>query len=93
MESCCTLQRHNTGSSKQIFPEKELRGHSPNSYIHVFVSDLYVLLIGLSILPQENRWTEIGNILIGPRHMNVEIWTEAEQFLFWEYMQSDFFAV
>jgi hypothetical protein len=37
-----SLQRHNTGNLKQIFPEKELRGQSPNSYIHVSVSDLYI---------------------------------------------------
>jgi hypothetical protein len=29
------LQRHNTENSKQIFPEKELRGLSPNFHIHV----------------------------------------------------------
>jgi hypothetical protein len=46
----------------QIFPEKELRGYSPNSYIHVSVSDLYIPVIGLPILLQENRWTERGNI-------------------------------
>ncbi len=28
-----TLQRHNTENSKHIFPEKELRGLSPNFYI------------------------------------------------------------
>jgi hypothetical protein len=37
-----TLQRHNTENSKKIFPEKELRGHSPNFRIHVSVSDLYI---------------------------------------------------
>ncbi len=36
------LQRHNTENSKQIFPEKELSGLSPNYHMHVFVSDLYV---------------------------------------------------
>jgi hypothetical protein len=30
-----TLHRHNTKHSKQIFPEKELRGLSPNFHIHV----------------------------------------------------------
>ncbi len=50
------LQRHSTENSKQIFPGKELRGYSPNSYIHVSVSDLYTPLIGLPILLQENRW-------------------------------------
>jgi hypothetical protein len=47
---------------KQIFPGKELRGYSPNSYIHVSVSDLYIPLIGLFILLQEIRWAERGNI-------------------------------
>ncbi len=58
-----TLQRHNTEYSKQIFPGKELRGYSPNSYIHVHVSDLYVYSSDpLPILLQENRWAERGNI-------------------------------
>jgi hypothetical protein len=50
-----TLQKNNTENSKQIFPEKELPGHSPNFHIHVSVSDLY---IGLPILLQENMWTD-----------------------------------
>ncbi len=57
-----TLQRHNL---KQIFPEKELRGHSSNSYNHVSVGAIYILYIptiGLPILLQENRWTNRGNI-------------------------------
>jgi hypothetical protein len=68
---------------KQIFPERELRGYSPNSYIPVSVSDMYIPLIGLPILLQENRnkWTERGNIIIyiAHRNMNVEIGTEAAQ--------------
>jgi hypothetical protein len=47
----CTLLRHNTENSKQIFPEKELYGLSPYFHIHVSVSDLYVPWIGLPILP------------------------------------------
>ncbi len=47
---------------KHIFPEKELRDHSPNPYIHVSLSDLYISTIGLPILLQENRWTDCGNI-------------------------------
>jgi hypothetical protein len=35
-------QRHNTENSKQIFPEKEVCGVSPNFHIHVSVSDLYI---------------------------------------------------
>ena len=42
-----TLQRHCTENSKQIFPEKELRGLSPNSYIHVSLCDVYIPTIGL----------------------------------------------
>jgi hypothetical protein len=38
---------------KQIFPEKELHGHSPNFHIHVSVSDLYILTMDLPILLQE----------------------------------------
>ncbi len=57
-----TLQWHDTENSKQKFPEKELRGYSPNFYIHVSVNDLYIPLIGLPILMQENRWTKRGNI-------------------------------
>jgi hypothetical protein len=48
-----TLQRQNTEISKQIFPEKEYRGLSPNSHIHVSVSDLYIPTIGLPILLEE----------------------------------------
>ncbi len=48
-----SLQRINTENSKQIFPEKELRGHSPNFHIHVSVSDLYIPTIDLTVLPQE----------------------------------------
>ncbi len=57
-----TLQRHNTENLKQIFPEKEFHGHSPNFHIHVSVSDLYIPAIDLPILLQENMWTDPGNI-------------------------------
>jgi hypothetical protein len=60
----CTLQRHNTENSKQIFPEKELRGVSPNFHIHVSVSDSYIPRIGLPILLQENMWTDSVGIYI-----------------------------
>ena len=48
-----TLQRQNTEISKQIFPEKEYRGLSPNFHIHASVSDLYFPMIGLPILLEE----------------------------------------
>jgi hypothetical protein len=38
-----TLQRK---SHLYMFPEKEFRGISPNSHIHVAVSDLYIPRIG-----------------------------------------------
>jgi hypothetical protein len=59
-----TLQSHNNENSEQIFPEKELRGYNPNSCIHVSVIDLYIPLISLAILLQENRWTERYKLLI-----------------------------
>jgi hypothetical protein len=47
----CALQRTNIENSKQIFPEKELRGQSPNFHIHVSVRDIPT--IDLLILLQE----------------------------------------
>jgi hypothetical protein len=41
------LQRQNTEILKQIFPEKEYRGLSPNFHIDASVSDLYISTIGL----------------------------------------------
>ncbi len=57
-----TLQRNNTESSKQMFTEKEVRGLSPNFHIHVLEKDLYFPTMCLSILLQENMWTDPGNI-------------------------------
>jgi hypothetical protein len=40
--------------------QNELRGLAPNSYIHVSVSDLYILMISLPILLQQNIQTILG---------------------------------
>jgi hypothetical protein len=47
------LQSKNNENSKQIFPEKELCGLSPNIHIHVSVRDLFISTRGLPILLQE----------------------------------------
>jgi hypothetical protein len=48
-----TLQRQNTEISKQIFPENEYQGLSPDFHIHASVSDLYIPTIGLPILLED----------------------------------------
>ncbi len=57
LENCSpplhSLQRQNAENSKQIFPEKEYRGLSPNFYIHVSVSELYIPTMGLPFLLEE----------------------------------------
>jgi hypothetical protein len=41
------MQGQNTEISKQIFPEKEYGGLSPNFHIHASVSDLFIPTMGL----------------------------------------------
>jgi hypothetical protein len=55
-----TLQRHNTENSKQVFPEEELRGLSPNFYIHVSLSNLYIPTIGLPAGKVDQSWEYIN---------------------------------
>jgi hypothetical protein len=75
-----TLQRHKIKNSKQIWPEIELRGLVPRSYI--YVSGRAIPTIGLPILLQENRWTDRGNIEIAHKYMNVKSRTERPRSFF-----------
>ena len=60
------MQRTNTENWKKIFPEKELRGNSPNFQIHVSVGELYIPMIDLPILLQE----VCGPILVSWEYIN-----------------------
>ncbi len=53
MAVALTLQRQNAENLKQIFPEKEYRGLSPNFHIHVSVRKLYIPTVGLLVLLEE----------------------------------------
>jgi hypothetical protein len=53
LASHSNTEKTHTGNSKQIFPEKEMLGLSPNLHIHVSVSDFYIPKIGLPIQLQE----------------------------------------
>jgi hypothetical protein len=52
-------QEHCNENPIYVFPEKGLRGLSPNFHIHVSVSDLY--RIGPHFFLQQNRQTDNGN--------------------------------
>ncbi len=88
---------HSTENSVYVLPEMKLRGHIPNSYIHVCVSDLCIPRIGLHILLQPNRQAAPENIHINRSQIHeCGNWetehyfcfgnNEAVQFHFWEYI-------
>jgi hypothetical protein len=51
-------REHCRENAMYVFPEKKLRGLSPNFHIHVSVSDLYIPRIGFSCM-QQNRHTVV----------------------------------
>ncbi len=88
-----TLQRQNAENLKQIFPEKEYRGLSPNFHIHVSVSKVkvYIPTMGLPVLLEE-----ICRLILGiykSLNMNVEIGAEAALFPEKEYINGIVVAV
>jgi hypothetical protein len=62
MFSASLVVVHFTENPIYVLLEKELRSLSPNSYIHVSVSDLYIPRIAPHIWLQQNRQTDPGNI-------------------------------
>jgi hypothetical protein len=88
-----SLQRHNTENSKRICPRKEQRGYIPSFYIHVSVSDRYIPLIGPPILLHKNRWAVRRNTDCSQTNECGNCDCKAAQFLFWEYIKSNIFAV
>ncbi len=81
---CSKIPVHCNENPIYVFPEMELRGLSRTLHIQVSVTDLYIPKIGPHIFLQQKRQIECGNI--AHRHMNVEIGTEAAQFLIWKYL-------
>ncbi len=68
------LQRQNAENLKEIFPEKEYRGLSPNFRIHVSVSELYIPTMGLPFLLEEICGPILEIYNRSHRHMKMEIW-------------------
>jgi hypothetical protein len=87
---------HCTENPIYLFPEMQLSGLIPNTYIHVYVSDLYIPRICLHIWLQENRQADPWNTKIACRDMNVKIGKqnnvvclrniEAAQLYIWEHI-------
>ncbi len=88
------LPRQNAEISKQIFPEKEYRGLSPNFRFHASVSDLqYVFPRSVCLFCWRKYVDRSWDYINRHRHMNVEIGAEAALFPEKEYINEIFIAV
>jgi hypothetical protein len=77
---------HCNENTINVFQEKELCSLNPNFHIYVPVSDLYIPRFGPNIFCSRIDIQFLGIYKITHRHMNVEIGTEAAQFLILEYL-------
>ena len=64
-EWLAALHIQNAENLKQIFPEKEYRGFSPNFHIQVSVSKLYIPTMGLPFLLEEICGPILGYVEFG----------------------------
>jgi hypothetical protein len=62
VQCTCLVSIYVFSEMKLLFPKQNYNVSSPSSYTHISVRDLYISMIGLSILLQGNMWTSPGNI-------------------------------